>query len=246
MVNAARDDDVEGSFGKILKKAMSPEEVSKKTPRLRKISLFAHPTRQKIFCYLCEKPCSHLRQIARDLGIAAPTAEWHLRKFVEKGVLKVKVMENKHVFYPSNMIDANDINIIWNLNNERARMIYETIMDSPGITQIKICETLNLYQQIVACSTMQLEEVGLIRSQREGRSKRYFITKHPKEMLRSSQQRRKYFRDWVLRILREEGLNPKVLRARNWELKVAIEGQKKTSVMTINCNPLSSIFAKFA
>lgn len=190
LVNAARDDDVEGSFGKILKKAMSPEEDSKKMPRLRKISLFAHPTRQKIFCYLCEKPCSHLRQIARDLGIAAPTAEWHLRKFVEKGVLKVKVMENKHVFYPSNMIDANDINIIWNLNNERARMIYETIMDSPGITQIKICETLNLYQQIVACSTMQLEEVGLIRSQREGRSKRYFIAKHPKEMLRSSQQRR--------------------------------------------------------
>lgn len=233
---------MEGSFGKILKRAIGHEEKEEIKGRPIKSPLFTHPTRQKIFEYLCERPCSHLRQIARDLNIAVPTAEWHLKKFIENDILRVVMMENKHIYYPSNMIDSEDVKIIWNLNNEKSKLIYKTIFNAPGITQKKICEELNLYQQATSFYTAQLEEAGLINSQKEGRYKRYTITKHPKEILRSNQQRRKYFRESVLKILKEEGLSPKVLRVKDWEIRIQINNHGRTSILKINSNPLSGMF----
>jgi DNA-binding MarR family transcriptional regulator len=233
---------VEGSFGKVLKKAIGREEEAEQKSRLSKKSLFVNPTRQKIFQYLCERPCSHLRRIARELNISVPTAEWHLKKFVEKDVLRAVMMENKYVYYPSNMMDPEDINIIWCLNNDKSKLIYETIMDAPGITQKKICEKTNLYQQAASSYTTKLEEVGLIVSQREGRFKRYTITNHPYKILRSKQKRRKYFREWIIKILKEEGLNPKVLRIRDGEMRIQIKNQGKTSILRINIDPLSCLF----
>ncbi len=231
------------SFGKAVKKAISREEENEEKGDAghEKISLLANSTRQRIFQYMCKNPCSHLRQIARDLDMAVPTAEWHLNKFVENGILKAAAIGNKQVYYPSNMIDAKDVGMICTLKNEKTLMIYKAIISSLGISQKKISEKLNLYQQIVSSHTIQLEEAGLIESVKEGRLRRYFVAKHPVDVQKSYAKRRKHFRDWVLKVLKEEGLKPKVLRVKDWEMKVQIQSHGRTRVLRINMDPLSGL-----
>ena len=81
----------------------------------------------------------------------------------------------------------------------------------------------------------------MIRSEKEGRRRRYY-QQRPAEKLRISHaERQKKFRDWIVKLLKEEALKPKVLVVKDREIKVQIEAAGKSRVLIFNTDPMSRL-----
>ena len=132
-------------------------------------SILMNGTRQKIYRYLCEYPCSTLSNIAHDIKLSAPSTTWHLKLLVERRLISRGKVGKQHVFYPEEMIDSNVIPLLTLLANSKINGIFNEILESPGIKQKELTESLGISHQSVNTFANRLEKEGLITSIRDGK-----------------------------------------------------------------------------
>ena len=165
-------------FAKAFKQDISREEdiAVEKWEVKKGQSLLMNPVRREIFRYLCEFPCKHLSGISRDLGITPPTTTWHLKKMIARNLITTKKISGKAIFFPTNMIDEEDIEILSLINDEKVKQILLLVIESPGITQKEVSTNLKIRHQTVLWHTIKLQDVGLISSIEDGIYRRYYPT----------------------------------------------------------------------
>jgi len=202
---------------------------------------FGNKNRREIFSYLCFHPCSHVSLIATAMKMSIHTASWHVRRLEDEGYITRVRVGKKSVFYPTTMIDSEDIEIFEILNNEKAKAIYIAILDMKGINQHEICKRLGLRHQAVIWYTRKFEAMGLIRSVEDGKYRRYYATNLLKKKMDASNSRIKIFRKDLLERFGREMLSPEVLRSTNDKLVVKISGGKEKAVLTLHTNPYMTI-----
>ncbi|UCG70516.1 MAG: winged helix-turn-helix transcriptional regulator [Thermoplasmata archaeon] len=232
-------------IGDALKKAIARESVSEEVRKKRgEESLLLNPTRLSIFQYLCKKPCSKLRVIARELDLAVPTADWHLRKLSEKGLISAKKVAKSKVFYPAEMIDSEDIEVLTMLSGDKAKLICSTIAANPGISQSELGKKVGMYQQEVGWYTSRLTEKGVLSRIIDGRYRRYYISEDLEGILRSDRKRRNHFKKTLLRALKSDGAKPEIIRSRKDTLVIELGVGKEKTILKVNLNLIPRFLQK--
>ena len=229
--------------GKALEKALTKKEAtSPHEERGYKGKFeFGNANRRDIFSYLCFHPCSHLSLISAALSLSIHTGSWHLRRLEDEEYITKARVGKKTVFYPSNMIHSEDVNIFESLNNDKAKAIYIAILEYGGINQQDICRKLGLKHQAVIWYTRKFESLGLIHSVEDGKFRRYYTTDLLKKKMDENASRMKIFRKDLLNRFRKEMLSPEVLRSTNDKLVVKISGGKDKAVLTLHTNPYFTV-----
>ncbi|UCE36525.1 MAG: winged helix-turn-helix transcriptional regulator [Thermoplasmata archaeon] len=225
-------------IGDALKRAIAQERAVGEVEKSKKgeESLLLNPTRLVIFQYLCKNPCSKLRVIARTLDLAVPTVDWHLKKMTEKGLVTTKKVGKNRIYYPAEMIESEDIEVLALLSGDKARFICDTIAANPGITQKKLCKKLGMYQQECGWYTSKLTEYAIINCIRDGKYKHYYISENLDKVLRSDRKRRNHFKKTLLRALKRDGTKPEIIRSRGDVLVIQIESGKEKMILKVNLN----------
>lgn len=234
---------MEKSLGKALRKRVSMEgEIIEQLPRKKGVSILMNQTRLSIFQYLCKYPCSHSRGLARDLEIATPTAEWHLKKMVDAELVKEKKIGKSTVFYPSDLLEIEDVPLLALLNVERARAVFLQTQRKPGETQKELYKSLGIGHQAVRWYASKLEELGMICSVEDGKYKRYYSTNLIFD--RASRRRAKYYREKILMRLKEDGLEPSIIRLTDRELVIQLKTGARKSILRIPSDPFIAVLSK--
>jgi DNA-binding transcriptional ArsR family regulator len=230
-------------LGDALKKAIAVERYVEDSEKSvgKEESILMNPTRRDIFQYLCNNPCIRVGDIAKALELATSTAEWHLKKMREKGLVSMKKVGKYRLYHPSEMIDPEDIGVFSLLGRDKTRLICGLVADNPGITQSKLCKKVGMYQQEVGWYTSQLVEKGVLSSVKDGRFKRYYLNQNLEGVLRSDRKRKNHFKKTLIRTLKKNGANPEILRSRDDVLLIQIHSNKDKIILKINLslNPFS-------
>jgi predicted transcriptional regulator len=228
--------------GKALEKALTKKDGDAPEVKYYKGKFeFGNKNRRDIFSHLCFHPCSHTSLVAGALSLSIHTTSWHLRRLEEEGYVTKAKMGKKTVYYPSNMIDAEDIGIFVILNNEKARAIYLSILDHRGINQNDICNRLGVKHQAVIWYTRKFESLGLIHSMEDGRFRRYYSTELLKQKMDGNISRLKIFRRDLLNRFEKGMMSPEVLRTTADKIVIRVAHGKKKAVVTIHTNPFLTV-----
>jgi predicted transcriptional regulator len=166
------------NIAKALKRKIGLDEsiLAKTEYEIGEQSLLMNSSRRKIFQYICNHPCSHLREIARVTHYSPQTVRWHMRKLTEANLITESVQGKKNIFTPlRNMITTEECKIISLLREEENKNVYLAIEHNSKITQKRLCEILNIYQQRLSLVLRKLILSGLINEDKIGREKAYSV-----------------------------------------------------------------------
>ena len=216
-----------------------PELEKEKAPD----ALLMNETRQKILQFLCKHPCVHLSGIAKDLDLSFNASKWHLNKMVANKMLMTRKIGNKLVYFPTDMIETDDIELLAIANNERNRPIIKLVNRTPGITQKEICDATKRKQQTIVADIILLEDKGLIRSKKDGKYRRYYPTDILLKRVKATRKRSNQFRQHLLNSLINDGVEPVILRSTDKKIYIQILSGKERSNLIITINPFEEIIS---
>ena len=233
------------SLGKALRQAVGyeePDEGDTKRRERGRESTLMNEARQRIFQLLCDKPCAHLRFVARTLHISAPTAEWHLRKLVKSGLVNRQMVGKKKVYYPRDFVATEDIKAFAMFNEELPRKILQTLSSSPGLSQKDLKHKLG--KGALSRCLNEMRNCGILDTINSGRFVHYYIDKGLIARDREYSGRMRQFRRETLKRFSHDGLSPKLVRARENRIEIEVMTGAKKNLLVIHTRPFAFLLSE--
>lgn len=140
--------------------------------RLKKEEVLDHFVRGQIYGFIMSHPGEHYNAIREHLKVTNGTLSHHLRTLEMQGFIKSSRDGVLKRFYPQDMRIPRDKGI--KLSDLQMGMV-EVIRNADGATQAEICNELGVSQQCVSYNLKNLSREGLLRFERDGRLKKYFL-----------------------------------------------------------------------
>ena len=202
-------------------------------------SIFMNPDRRKIFEYLCQKPCSHLRQIAREIKMSPPSAKWHLNKIEERGFIYSIKIGGHLVYYPRRLLNKEALLLFYFLSREKTGDILKLIIEKPGISQHELAKELDRNPQSVSKLLGKSKDAELVYYIKDGRQKKNFIAKRSIEKVGKTPRRRtRQFTAWLMEELVKDGVRPEIMTKKKSQVVITIFDGEKDVPFTIVTQPL--------
>lgn len=131
--------------------------------------------RKRIMEHLHEKPGSYLGKISRELDVPTSTLKYHLNILRSFDLVStVKKGRCRHFFPKRKRFTDVEKKMYAAIEHGPTRRIVQIIHQNPGISQGGLVQATGLSQSTVAWHMAKLEEMNLIRSQRND-VKEYFL-----------------------------------------------------------------------
>jgi DNA-binding MarR family transcriptional regulator len=206
-------------------------------------SLLMNSSRRKIFQYICNHPCSHLREVSRATENSPQTVKWHIGKLKETDLITERTCGKKKIFTPlRNIISNEECKIISLLRGEDAKKVYLAILHNPKITQKELCEILDIYQQRLSLVLHKLILSNLIYEDKIGRVKAYTATKKVRDLEEGFTQKSEDFINALMDALYADSLNPKIESSTKDTILIRVTiASGEPTIMRINSNPVKDI-----
>ena len=97
------------------------------------------------------------------------------------------------------------------MRSETARKVFSYIVNNPGCYQEQMAETLGVHHDTVRWHISRMEEVGLVRVEKEGRKKRHFLARLGQALMDGSLNSiTEAYVIWLLEKLESGCLNPEI------------------------------------
>lgn len=233
------------SLAKALKRKMGLDEgiLIKVEVKRGESSLLMNPSRRRIFEFICNFPCSHLRALSRAIGFSTQTVKWHLMKLIEGGFISESSDGRKKIYLPlENVIEPGEYHLFCLLNIDSVRRIYLAIEKQPMKTQRELCKSLGTYQQILSRGLLSLENGGIIAYEKIGREKAYISTGKIRELEEAYDIRSKTFEKALIDALQADSLNPTIESSEENILEIRLDfGGDERPILKIPKNPLKAL-----
>ncbi len=223
-------------IGKALEKAIKDGDEDDTHVRT---SLLMHPVRRRIFRYLSFHPCASISKIAREVGVSNTDAQWHLNKLLEVGYISRQRVGNKVVFYPSAMVEREDVPLLHILTNQHLIDVLSFISSNPGSTQKEICEYMGNGKKITANALKKLSEYGLVAVIKDGTLRRYYPTSLLKEKADAYHRRAKHIASTLLKHLRQDVISSDLVHSSGYEITIRLRMGKEYATLNLNINPFA-------
>lgn len=230
-------------FAKAFKRDIGKEDelAKEQWPATTYSTVLMNDARRKIFLYLCSHPASHLRAIAKRQGMSATTASWHLRKLVSGGFIVKQNITKKSVFYPTGLLDQEEVELFALLSTDGYHEIFSYILAHPGLHQKSLSEAMGVAHQNVMFLVKRLLDIGLVSKLNDGKFRRYYPTDLMSKKADESRVRKKQFRMDALTMLKRDGLRPKLVRRTDNYLLVDISVGANVERIKVETNPYVSV-----
>lgn len=203
------------------------------------VSLLMNPQRLRIFQYIYNFPCSHLRAISKALGLSTQTVRWHIKKLGDAELITETSHGKKKLYHPlKNIITPLECKVLALLNDDGKRRIYIYIKNNPNKTQKELCAALNTYQQLLSNNLMFLEKYGLITAGKKAKKKAYTSTDRINELFTDFDLRKAAFKKALIKALDGDNLNPKIKSTLANTLLIKLDiMDSKQNILKVNRNP---------
>src|SRR2546425_4673951 len=104
--------------GRALQRALGTQFVLPEVePREGGTSLLMNPRRQRVFEYVWNHPCAHLRRMSRELHVPPQSLRWHLLRLTEAGLLASRPVKGKTVYFAPWALRDEDVALFASLSN---------------------------------------------------------------------------------------------------------------------------------
>jgi len=225
--------------GRALRRALGPEFVLPEVePREGGRSLLMNARRQRVFEYVWNHPCSHLRRISRELRIPAQSLRWHLLRLRDGGILDSRTVKGKSVYFAPWAVRDEDVPMFASLSNGMRGRIVRFVADQKQTTQSDIFHALKTYQQAVLPPLEELTRLGLLRTWKEN-GKRFYVLGDSYARLHGNYVAAAPDRmDRLLAVLKHDGVSPRVHSRGDHEVQVQVSNGVQKSVLRLRLAPM--------
>ncbi len=225
-------------MGRALRRALGSEFVLPEVePREAGTSLLMNPRRQRVFEYVWNHPCAHLRRMSRELRIPPQSLRWHLLRLTEKGMLASRAVKGKTVYYAPWAVREEDVPRFASLSNGMRGRIVRLIEAKHPITQSEVFRSLKTYQQAVLPPLGDLTALGLLKSWR-AQGKRFYELGDAYGRLQANYAAAVPERlERLLAVLKHDGVSPKVQSRGEREVHVQVSNGLEKSVLRFLLEP---------
>jgi predicted transcriptional regulator len=141
-----------------------------------------HGTRKKIYEYILEHPGSHFREISRNMEVAIGDLQYHLDHLETERYITSKRQGFYKRFYPTRLYSERQKEILSALQRETPRKILLILTQRPGATQVEITRLVKISAPTASWHMKKMIDDGLVYSEKEGRSTRYYISESAKDI----------------------------------------------------------------
>lgn len=233
------------SLAKALKRKMGlDEDILAKTRVIKaEVSLLMNDTRRRVFEYVCNFPCSHLRAISRGLDLSPQTVRWHLLKLMGGELITQVQRGGKKLHYPFKNIFGNaECSVLHLLARRDTLVVYRSIVQQPERTQKEIGKALGIYQQKLSTALLHLERAGLITHVKKGRENVYSATEKAEEVASGLESKAPLYERTLMTALVEDGLTPTLTETEKSVMIFQLDiGAKEHPVLKVSKNPLAAL-----
>jgi predicted transcriptional regulator len=193
--------------------------------------------RQRVFEYVWNHPCAHLRRISRELRIPPQSLRWHLGRLVDGRILATRTVKGKTVYYAPWAVRDADVPAFAALSNGMRGRIVRLVVEKRKITQSDIFRGLRTYQQAVLPPLGELIGLGLLTSSKAN-GKRFYEVGEAYGRLRSEYAGAAPERfERLLAVLQRDGVAPKVQSRTGEEAQVQVSNGLQKSVLRLRLAP---------
>ena len=217
------------------------EEFGSRMEKKPSESTFMNKNRQEIFSYLCIHPCSTLVRISDVVGMSTATVKWHIGKLTEKKFVSSARAGSKTVYYPSELIEPAHIDVLSSLNEAMAKKIVSAVLRSNGLSQKELCAALGVKHQTMIYNAGKLLKTGLIVSMKDGKFTRYYPSDIISRLRESSMRQVNHFRRNLLKMLRKDGVSPRIARTTYGELHVEVTRGGQRAILALHTDPFVTV-----
>jgi len=192
-------------------------------------------TRLRLFEAICNLPCSHLRALARALGIAPPSVLWHLDRLILRGVVLKVRSGNRSVYCLPGMLQQDDVGMLAFLGTGARLPAVRSALENPGLRQGELLRLSGANSHTLSALVAR----GLLEVLRDGRQRRYYPAPSLVQKRELYGRRARRFRQRLLSRLAEEGLEPEPGRYDGTFLEVRVTLGNGVSGLRLRCNPFA-------
>jgi DNA-binding MarR family transcriptional regulator len=154
----------------------------------------------------------------------------------------MKRVRGKTVFYPTNMIDDADVDLLAMFNDHQVKHVFTAIRNNPGITQKALSNLLATSHQTIILHTGRLEDAGFITSIKDGKYNRYYPTDKITKKNDSYYKRIREFREHVLKTFKQDGIKPELVRSTEKGIIIRITAGEAQAVLELSTYPFTTVF----
>jgi predicted transcriptional regulator len=136
-----------------------------------------NPRRLEILGFIKVNPGLHFRELLRAMSVARGTLDYHIRVMVSGGLLRAVPEKGRiHYFLADSCYSAEEETLIIAMGNDSLRRIIIQIYLNQGARIEELAEESGLSRATIYTHVKHLEDLGIVRSERAGRSVRYALT----------------------------------------------------------------------
>ncbi len=230
------------SAGRALQRVFHQEDLHKGIEeQTATVTFLMNHRRRSIFTHLCERPCDHVRGVARAMDISAPTAALHLGRLCEAGYVKKKHLGRKVIYRPGGMLQDADVDMVLALRMPAsARLLKIISSDGDGGTrENELVSKLKAKQQNVNIWLGRLLGVKLLSREGTGPGIRYRISPYSMKVVERYRTAARDFADTILALLDADGLRPRKPRVNGTRLYVEITLPAGKERLRFECSPVA-------
>ncbi|MCF2136469.1 MAG: winged helix-turn-helix transcriptional regulator [Candidatus Thorarchaeota archaeon] len=154
--------------------------------RQKRMSLLLHPFRRDLYTVLCENPGTYLIELVNMLESPLGTLTWHLRILEREGLVKSIKFAGKRLYYPTMLRTKQAEMAFLTLRSDIAKKIFQYIVNHPSCYQEEMAEKLDVHHDTVKWHVSRMEEIGLVRVEKEGRTKKHYLASLGEALLAGS------------------------------------------------------------
>lgn len=125
--------------------------------------------------FIKENPGLNFNELSRRLGLAKGDLQYHIHKLEKLGLITSKRSGLKRHYFPAGIFNEKEKDILALLSSENVRGIIMYMIANPGVTQKELCKELGLSPPTVNYYIGKLEELGLVRSVKDGKFVKYYF-----------------------------------------------------------------------
>ena len=225
-------------MGRALQRALGTQFVLPEVePREGGTSLLMNPRRQRVFEYVWNHPCAHLRRMSRELHVPPQSLRWHLLRLTEAGLLASRPVKGKTVYFAPWALRDEDVALFASLSNGMRGRIVRLVAQEHRITQSEIFRSLKTYQQAVLPPLGDLTHLGLLKTWKED-GKRFYEIGDAYGRVQGNYAAASGERlDRLMTMLKRDGVSPKVQSRGDHEVHVQVSNGMERSVLRFRLAP---------
>lgn len=132
-------------------------------------------SRRQLFELIQNNPGMHFREICRRVDMSPSVVDYHLRYMEVREIIVVKKEGRYSRYYPYEGMDVRDKPIMGLIQNPVLRGIIIHVLIHPGSTHKDILRAQSISPSTLSFHLSKLEKAGLIRKEKAGRKRRYYV-----------------------------------------------------------------------